>query len=174
MSFFKDYVGDALSHDDLASIPRTTESYFFRRSVCDVATNSLNKFFSSVIARLNVIRDDDDNIREAFEAILLGEEEAARRMPSDAELERTLRTRDCYAFKCGFCLFTTLENSWHAKDPLDFSDGNFSIEHIMPQNPLASAEWREVLGDDYERVYDELVNAHGNLPIAVCGYLSSA
>lgn len=43
-------------------------------------------------------------------------------MPSDAEFERALRTRDCYAFKRGFYLLTTLENSWHAKDPLDFSD----------------------------------------------------
>ena len=65
-------------------------------------------------------------------------------MPSDAEFERALRTRDCY-------LPTTLENSWHAKDPLDFSGGIFSIEHIMPQNALASAEWRKMLGDDCER-----------------------
>ena len=136
MSFFEDYVGDALSHDDFASMLRTTESYLFRRSVCDVATNSLNKFFSSVIARLNAVRDDGGNIREAYEAILLGEEGTARRMPSDAEFERALRTRDCYAFKRGFYLLTTLENSWHAK----------------PLNALASAEWREMLGDDCERV----------------------
>lgn len=165
MSFFEDYVGDALSHDDFASMLRTTESYLFRRSVCDVATNSLNKFFSSVIARLNAVRDDGGNIREAYEAILLGEEGTARRMPSDAEFERALRTRDCYAFKRGFYLLTTLENSWHAKDPLDFSGGNFSIEHIMPQNALASAEWREMLGDDCERVYDEFINTLGNLTL---------
>lgn len=144
---------------------RTTESYLFRCSVCDVATNSLNKFFSSVIARLNAVRDDGGNIREVYEAILLGEEGTARRMPSDAEFERALRTRDCYAFKRGFYLLTTLENSWHAKDPLDFSGGNFSIEHIMPQNALASAEWREMLGDDCERVYEELVNTLGNLTL---------
>ena len=99
---------------------RAVESYLFRRSVCDVATNGLNKFFSSVIARLNAVRDDGGNIREAYEAILLGEERAARRMPSDAEFERALRTRDCYAFKRGFYLLTTLENCWHVKDPLDF------------------------------------------------------
>ena len=165
MSFFEDYVGDALSHDDFASMLRTTESYLFRRSVCDVATNSLNKFFSSVIARLNAVRDDGGNIREAFEAILLGEEGTARRMPSDAEFERALRMRDCYEFKRRFYLLTTLENSWHAKDPLDFSGGNFSIEHIMPQNALASAEWREMLGDDCERVYDEFINTLGNLTL---------
>ena len=86
-------------------------------------------------------------------------------MPSDAEFEWALKTRDCYAFKRGFYPLTTRENSWHAKDPLDFSGGNFSIEHIMPQNALASAEWREMLGDDCERVYDELINTLGNLTL---------
>ena len=165
MSFFEDYVSDVLSHDDFASMLRTTESYLFRRAVCDVATNSLNKFFSSVIARLDVVRDDGGNIREAFEAILLGEEGTARRMPSDAEFERALRTRDCYAFKRSFYLLAALENSWHAKDPLDFSGGTFTIEHIMPRNALASAEWREILGPDCERVHDELVNTLGNLTL---------
>ena len=41
-SSFEDYISGSLSHDDFASMLRTTESYLFRRSVCDVATNSLN------------------------------------------------------------------------------------------------------------------------------------
>ncbi|HIY79813.1 MAG TPA: hypothetical protein IAA42_05195 [Candidatus Olsenella excrementavium] len=73
---------------------RTAEGRLFRRSVRDVATNSLNKFFSSVIARLNAVRDDGGNIREAYEAILLSEEGTARSMPSDAEFEWALRMRD--------------------------------------------------------------------------------
>lgn len=151
MSLFEDYRDGALSHDGLASILRTAESYLFRRAACDVAMNSLNKFFSSVIARLATVRDDGGDIREAFEAILLGEEGSARRMPSETEFERALRTRDCYAFKRGFYLLTTLENSYHTKDPLDFTGGTFTIEHIMPQNALVSAEWRETLGPDCER-----------------------
>ena len=97
----------------------------------------MNKFFSPVIARLSAVRDDGGNIREAYEGILLGEEGTARRMPSDAEFERALRTRDCYAFKRGFYLLTTLENSWHVKDSLDFSGVTFSIERIMPHNVRA-------------------------------------
>ena len=62
-------------------------------------------------------------------------------MPSDAEFERALRTRDCYSFKRGLYLLTTLGNSWHAKDPLDFSGGNFSIEHHTLQNSSASNVW---------------------------------
>ena len=92
---------------------------------------------SSINSRLNTVRDVGGTIREAYEAILLGEEGTARRMPSDAEFERALGTRDCYAFKRGFYLLTTLENSWHVKDSLDFSGGNFSIERIMPHNVRA-------------------------------------
>ena len=165
MSLFEDYRDGALSHDDFASILRTAESYLFRRAACDVATNSLNKFFSSVIARLATVREDGGDIREAFEAILLGEEGTARRMPSDAEFERALKTRDCYAFKRGFYLLITLENSYHTKDPLDFTGGAFTVGHIMLQNALASAEWRETLGPDCERIYEELVNTLGNLTL---------
>ena len=165
MSLFEDYRDGVLPHEDFSSILRTTESYLFRRAACDVATNSLNKFFSSVIARLATVREDGGDIREAFEAIILGEEGTARRMPSDTEFEQALRRRDCYAFKRGFYLLTTLENSWHTKDPLDFSGGTFTIEHIMPQNALASAEWRETLGSDCESIHEELVNTLGNLTL---------
>lgn len=83
-------------------------------------------------------------------------------MPSDAEFERALRMRNCYAFKRGFYLLTALENSYHAKDPLDFTGGTFTIEQIMLQNALASLEWRETLSPDCERVYEELINTQGN------------
>lgn len=56
MSLFEGYRDKALSHDDFAAILRTIECYLFRRAVCDVATNSLNKFFSSVIARVATVR----------------------------------------------------------------------------------------------------------------------
>lgn len=165
MFFYECYRAEAISHDDFASILKTAESYLFRRAVCDVATNSLNKYFSSVIARLGAIREDGGSVREAFEAFLLIEDGTARRMPSDMEFERALRTRDCYSFKRGFYLLTTLENSYHTKDPLDFSGGAFTIEHIMPRNALGSAEWREMLGTDCERVYETLINTLGNLTL---------
>ena len=75
--------------------------------------------------------DDGGNIREAYEAILLGEEGTARRMPSDAEFERALRTRDCYAFKRGFYLLTSLENSWHTMGLLGFLDVVKSAERLI-------------------------------------------
>ena len=126
MFFFEGYVNESLLRDDFASVLRIMESCLFRRAVCDVATNSLNEFFSSNIARPRAVQEDGGNIREAYEAILLGEEGAARRMPSDDELERVFRTRDCYAFKRSLYLLTTLENSWHEKVSLDFSGETFT------------------------------------------------
>lgn len=167
MSFFEDYADGKgpFTRDDLLAMLRTTESYLFRRSVCDVATNSLNKFFSSVIARLNAVQEEGGNYREAYEAILLGEEGTARRMPGDDEFERALKTRDCYAFRRGFYLLATLENSHHPKNPLDLYNGGYTIEHIMPRNALNRQDWREMLGADCERVYDECVNTLGNLTL---------
>lgn len=167
MSFFEDYAdGEGpFTRDDLLAMLRTTESYLFRRSVCDVATNSLNKFLSSVIARLNAVQEEGGNYREAYEAILLGEEGTARRMPGDDEFERALKVRDCYAFRRGFYLLATLENSHHPKNPLDLYNGGYTIEHIMPRNALNRQDWREMLGADYKRVYDECVNTLGNLTL---------
>lgn len=59
-------------------------------------------------------------------------------MPSDAEFERVLGTRDCRAFKRGFCLLTTLENNWHAKGPLDYS--GVMPEPGRPSCGIADAE----------------------------------
>ena len=61
-------------------------------------------------------------------------------MPGGDELEWTFRMRDCQTFKRGFYLLTTLENSWHAKAPLDFSGVTSSIEQIMPQNTRVIVE----------------------------------
>lgn len=165
MAFFEDYGNGAFAHEDFVSMLRATESYLFRRAVCDVPTNSLNKFFPSIIARLKVVKMESGNYREAYEAFLLNESDTARRMPANAEFERALKTRDCYAFRRGRYLLSTLENSYHPKNPLYLMDANHTIEHIMPRNALAHAEWKEMLGGEYERVYDEFINNLGNLTL---------
>ncbi|WP_270403476.1 DUF4268 domain-containing protein [Candidatus Collinsella stercoripullorum] len=167
MSFLEDYnEGDgSLSRDGLISMLRVTETYLFRRVVCDIPTNSLNKFFSSVISRLRAVQDEGGDYREAYLAVLLGEEGTARRMPDDTEFRRALMTRDCYVFRRSFYLLSTLENSYHPKSPVNFANGAYTIEHIMPRNALAHEEWRSMLGADCERVHVEMLNSLGNLTL---------
>jgi len=107
----------------------TVESYLFRRTVCDCPTNSLQKFFSSLIGRLDRVQEDEgSSYVEAFEAFLLNEAGTARRFPTDAEFSDPLRTRDAYHFRRSLYLLSRLENSYHPKDERDFTTGSYTIE----------------------------------------------
>lgn len=165
LSFYDDYESGAFTRDDFLSMLSTTESYVFRRAVCDCASNSLGKFLPSIIARLNKVQAEEGDYREAFESYLLNEAGTNRRFPTDAEFSRDLLVRDSYHFKKSFYMLARLENSFHTKDPRDFSAGAYTIEHIMPQNALAHAEWRDMLGAECEEDFETLVNNIGNLTL---------
>lgn len=165
MSLLDDYEHHAFDRAALLSMLATLESYLFRRIVCDCATNSLQKFFASLIGRLNRVQDEGGDYAEAFVAYLLNEAGSARRFPSDAEFSDHLRCRDAYNFRRCLYLLSRLENSYHPKDELDFAGGNFTIEHIMPQNALAHDEWRRMLGDADEEEFSHLLHNIGNLTL---------
>ena len=165
LAFWDAYEAGAFPLEDFCALLDTVESYLFRRAVCDVATNSLNKFFSSLIARLARVRAEGGAYLEAFCAMLLNEAATARRFPSDAEFGQALRTRDSYGFRRSLYLLSRLENSYHPKDERDFFAGTYTIEHIMPQNALAHGEWRAMLGPDAEATHVRLVNTLGNLTL---------
>lgn len=165
MSFLDDYDHTAFSHDDLITLLATTESYLFRRAVCYGSSQGLNKFFPSLIGRLNHVQDEGGNYVEAYQAMLLNETATARRFPRDAEFETALKTRDSYNFRRSLFMLTALENSYHPKDERDFSTGKYTIEHIMPQNALAHEEWRKMVGDVSEEEFEQLVHNLGNLTL---------
>lgn len=165
LSFYDDYEAGAFSRDDFLQMLATTESYVFRRAVCDCASNSFNKFLPSIIARLNKVQDEGGNYREAFESYLLNEAGTNRRFPTDAEFSRDLLARDSYHFKKSFYMLAKLENRFHPKDPHDFANGTYTIEHIMPQNALAHTQWRQMLGANCEEDFEACVNNIGNLTL---------
>lgn len=165
MSMLDDYGHHTFGHDGLVSMLATTESYLFRRSVCDCATNSLQKFFSSLIGRLNHVQDEGGDYVEAFSAHLLNEAGSARRFPTDAEFADHLRTRDAYHFRRCLYLLSRLENSYGPKAERDFASGTFTIEHIMPQNARAHDEWLQMMGDVDDERFSHLVHNLGNLTL---------
>ena len=168
MSFMDDYEsngGNAITRDDLLELLRLTESYLFRRAVCYGASQGLNKFLPSIIARLNRVQDEGGNYVQAFQAMLLNETATARRFPRDDEFALALRTRDSYHFRRALFMLGTIENSFHPKDERDFSTGTYTIEHIMPQNALAHEEWRKMVGDVTEEEFESLLHNIGNLTL---------
>ena len=81
--------------------------------------------------------------------------------PKDASFVAALRNGELYHSPriCKFVL-DWLENA-NQKEPCPVA--NYSIEHIMPQS--LTQEWREMLGEDAERIHSEWLHRLGNLTL---------
>jgi len=165
LSLYDDYEQGAFEEGDFMAMLEMVESYLFRRAVCDLLSTGLNRYFPSVIARMNKVQDDGGNYREALTAFLLNEAGTPRRFPTDAEFKNALKTRDSYGFNRSLHMLSRLENSYHPKDERDFATGVYTIEHIMPQNALAHDEWVQIIGDVGEEEFQRLVHNIGNLTL---------
>jgi predicted transport protein len=90
-----------------------------------------------------------------------------RRIPTDEEFKRDLRMRDLYNFRSRSYWLKRLENHERKERvPVD----EYSIEHIVPQNPDLSPEWRVALGDDWQGMQERYLHTLGNLTLT--GYNS--
>ncbi len=165
LSMYASYEDGAFGIDVFAAMVKLIESYVFRRAVCEIPTNALNKFFPSLISKLDDAGAEGDDYRETLEVLLLREEGTARCFPTDAEFSKALQTRNMFSFHLCFDALSCLENMHHAKDQLPIKQGKYTIEHIMPQNALAHEEWRKALGPHCKDVFPTLVNTLGNLTL---------
>lgn len=158
---------DVLTSDELVEIFQLTESYLFRRTICDLPTNALNKIF--LLLHREIIRMDgsDNNYAEKFKYALLSKKERAR-YPSDDEFAECMSTRNIYGMnpKNKLYLFERLENAGtgETKDVWGHLDrGEYSIEHIMPQH--LTAAWVTALGKDHEAIHTNWLHRLANLTL---------
>lgn len=164
--------GDTITADGLYEIFRTTENYIFRRMICDLPTNALNKIF--LLLHREIIRMDggEDHYVEKFKYALLSKKDRAR-FPSDGEFAECMVTRNIYGMnsKNKLYLFERLENGGtvETKDVWQHLDkGEYSIEHIMPQH--LTPAWIGELGKDYEDIHNTWLHRLSNLTLT--GYNS--
>lgn len=146
------FVGDG----DLVQIVRLLESWLFRRAVCDIPSNVLSRTFATLPGLL-----DRDRLLESF-ALYLATRSERQRFPKDEEFRTALRTRNLYDFKHRQYCLTRLENH-ERKERVDL--GQYSVEHVLPQNEALSAEWRDALGADWKRVREQWLHTLGNLTL---------
>lgn len=157
----------ALTADELIEVFHFTESYLFRRAICDLPTNALNKIF--LLLHREIIRFDGDESHyvEKLKYALLSKRERTR-FPSDEEFAECMSTRNIYGMnpKNKLYLFERLENSEtsETKDVWGHLDrGEYSIEHIMPQH--LTAAWIVSLGDNYEAIHTNWLHRLANLTL---------
>jgi uncharacterized protein with ParB-like and HNH nuclease domain/predicted transport protein len=156
LELYHDYAIGTLSAPDFATAVRLVESYVFRRAVCAIPTNPLNKIFASFGRAIK-----KDRYLESIQAhfLLLP---SYRRFPTDEEFLRDLHTRDLYNFRSRSYWLRRLENN-DRRELASLAD--YSIEHILPQNPKLSAAWQQDLGPDWQRVQQQWLHTLGNLTL---------
>lgn len=156
LELYHDYANDALSAADFAAAVRLVEAYVFRRAICAIPTNSMNKTFATFVKALRKNRYLE-SVRAHFLTL-----PSYRRFPSDEEFRRDLHTRDLYNFRSRSYWLRRLENS-DRKERVPVEE--YTIEHILPQNPDLSAAWRDELGEEWQRVQKQWLHTLGNLTL---------
>ena len=161
LDVYHDYKQGRLTSDEVLRIVRLVESYVFRRAICAIPTNSLNKTFAGMSRTLKKDRYLE-SVQAAF--LLLP---SYRRFPSDDEFQRDVKVRDLYNFRSRGYWLRRFENHGR-KERVMVED--YTIEHILPQNEALSKEWQAELGTEWQRIQQDWLHTLGNLTLT--GYNS--
>ncbi|MBE5802991.1 MAG: DUF4268 domain-containing protein [Clostridiales bacterium] len=161
-----------LSWQEVREVFLYTENYLFRRTMCEMPTNALNKLFLMLHREIIRFEGNDENYVEKFKYALLNKGDRVR-FPSDAEFIGALYDRPVYKMnsKNKIYIFERLENHGTVEDKDIYhhvDEGVYSIEHIMPQH--LTPAWIKTLGEEYERVHDMWLHRLANLTLT--GYNS--
>ncbi len=156
-----------LTVDDVLAIFLITENYLFRRNICEVPTNALNKIFLNLNREILRYDNTADNYVKKFIYALLSKKESGR-FPDDAEFTEALSTKQVYQMRGKYkaYLFERFENygTIETKDVYTHLDNNvYTIEHIMPQH--LNPAWIESLGTNAAEIHTTWLHRLANLTL---------
>lgn len=172
LEVLNDYYKNVICEKELIEIFNIIESYIFRRIMCKVATNALNKVFMNLCKEIKNYKDYHNNYVEILKFIL-SNKNLSQRIPDDTEFKRNFFENNIYNWKSKnkLYLLERLEN-YNNTEKVDIErlvdQNELTIEHIMPQN--LTPNWIEMLGDNYKEIHEKYLHTIGNLTLT--GYNS--
>lgn len=158
---YNDFVRVTITNDEFRQIISLVENYVFRRAICGIPTNSMNKTFATIYKSIKKT-DYLEGVKATFQLL-----DSYKRFPTDTEFEKEIAVKEVYNFRNRNYMLSKLEN-YKRKEFVNIDD--YTIEHIMPQNPELSNEWQKMLGDDWRVVQSKYLHSLGNLTLT--GYNS--
>ncbi|WP_299546686.1 DUF262 and DUF1524 domain-containing protein [uncultured Helicobacter sp.] len=161
LELYNDYADNILSKQDFICILSLIESYIFRRAVCGIGTNGLNKTFSAFLKNVKKAK-----YLESVQAQFLLFQHT-RIFPNDNLFRESFIRKDFYGFALRSYAFLKLEN-FERKEKVNIDE--YTIEHIMPQNENLSLAWQKDLGENYKDIHEKYLHTIGNLTLT--GYNS--
>lgn len=153
----KDLSERRIKDNEWKEILRICISYVLRRRICGLASNSHDSTFAGLYER---IRQDDcvASVREYFRNL-----PENKRFPDDEEFGRVLVSADLYHMNAINKYFLERLENDGKKGALSMEE--YSIEHIMPQNPDLNEAWKKDLGQDWKNVQEKYLHTLGNLTL---------
>lgn len=159
LEVYHDYGKGIISAAEMVQVLELVQSFTFRRFLCDLPTNALNKIFASLY------RDaDPDAYLASLEASLV-RRQGKHRFPTDDEIERQLAVKDMYNIKTHnrSYFLERLENHGQRIKMQVEGNADVTVEHIFPQRP--GIEWERELGGELEEM-KSLANTAANLTLS--------
>jgi uncharacterized protein with ParB-like and HNH nuclease domain len=171
MEVFEDKDNGIICENDIKSILTIIVDFVFRRLICDVPTNALNKIFMVMGREIKKYNNYKECYVEIFKYIIT-RKKLTLRFPDDEEFGLKIVQKDIYNLKSKNKLFLLeqLEN-YDNKERVDVENlinNTLTIEHIMPQK--LTPAWRDSLGSNYEIIQKKYLHTLGN--ITLTGYNS--
>ena len=156
MEVYSDFEDQLLAERDFMEIVQLVESYVFRRSICQIPTNSMNKTFAEFMRHVDK-SDYLGSVKGHFFQL-----KNYRRFPGDDEFALAFTQRDVYNFYSRTYMFRKFEN-FGKKEIIAVE--NYTIEHVLPQNPNLSKEWQLELGANWQSIQERYLHTLGNLTL---------
>lgn len=156
-----------LNVDEVLQIFLITENYLFRRNICEVPTNALNKIFLNLNKEILRYDNTAENYVQKFIYALLSKKESGR-FPDNEEFRAALESKQVYQMRGKYkaYLFERFENygTIETKDVYKHLDNNtYTIEHIMPQH--LTPAWIEKLGINASVIHATWLHRLANLTL---------
>lgn len=156
-----------LSAEEVRNIFLITENYLFRRNICEVPTNALNKIFLNLNRDILKFDHTAEQYVDKFIYALISKKESGR-FPDDEEFAEALSSKQIYQMRGKYkaYLFERFENfgTVETKDVYTHLDKNtYTIEHIMPQH--LTPAWMEELGVNYAEIHEIWLHRLANLTL---------
>lgn len=167
MEVLKLHQDDKLTDSDFLRIFLITENYLFRRNICEVPTNALNKIFLNLNKEIISYDNTADDYVSKFIYDLLSKKESGR-FPDDEEFGLALSEKQVYKMRGKYkaYLFERFENygTIETKDVYTHLDNSvYTIEHIMPQH--LTPAWNESLGVNAAEIHETWLHRLANLTL---------
>jgi len=174
---FNEYEKGDLTSNEVHDIIKVIESFLFRRSICNIPTNSLNPIFRTLWKKIKSSNESLDvfNMESSLKNKIISDLKSGdrnKRWPDDDEFKEKLVYNDLYLHRFDKLLLEELEKISSKESRKDFT--GFSVEHVLPQTSgdpeKLTDDWKKMLGSDYIEIRKKWLHKMGNLTLT--GYNS--